>query len=73
MYLKQTVSTNSIPIYFAPIELFCVMNDVELNFKKIRKLFPDKVKKCNAYGTQVIIIHFCKYDTLLFDLCGLDT
>lgn len=50
MYLKKTISPNSIPIYFAPIELFYVMNDVNLNFKKIRKLFPDKVKKGNERG-----------------------
>ena len=50
MYLKKTISPNSIPIYFAPIELFYVMNDVNLNFKKIRKLFPSKVKKGNERG-----------------------
>ena len=50
MYLKSTVSPNSIPIYFAPIELFFIMNDVNANFKKIRKLFPDKVKKGNERG-----------------------
>jgi integrase len=50
MYLKSTVSPNSIPIYFAPIELFYVMNDINLNFKRIRKLFPEKVKKGNAKG-----------------------
>jgi len=50
MYLKKTISPNSIPIYFAPIELFYVMNDVNLNFKKIRKLFPEKVKKGNERG-----------------------
>ena len=56
MYLKKKVSPNSIPIYFAPIELFFVMNDVNLNFKKIRKLFPDKVKRGNekAYTTNQI-------------------
>ncbi len=50
MYLKKTVSPNSIPIYFAPIELFYVMNDFNLNFKKIRKLFPERVKKGNERG-----------------------
>jgi len=50
MYLKKTISPNSIPIYFAPIELFYVMNDLNLNFKKIRKLFPEKVKKGNERG-----------------------
>ncbi len=50
MYLKNIVSPNSIPIYFAPIELFYVMNDINLNFKKIRKLFPEKIKKGNERG-----------------------
>lgn len=50
MYLKKTISPNSVPIYFAPLELFYVMNDVNVNFKKIRKLFPDKVKKGNERG-----------------------
>jgi len=50
MYLKKTISPNSIPIYFAPIELFYVMNDLNLNFKKIWKLFPEKVKKGNERG-----------------------
>jgi len=50
MYLKKKVSPNSVPIYYAPIELFYVMNDVNLNFKKIRKMFPDKVKKGNERG-----------------------
>lgn len=50
MYLKKNLSPNSIPIYFSPIELFYVMNDIDLNFKKIRKLFPEKVKKGNERG-----------------------
>jgi len=50
MYLKRKVSPNSVPIYFAPIELFYVMNDVVINYKKLRKLFPGKVKKGNARG-----------------------
>ena len=50
MYLKKSISANSIPIYFAPLELFYVMNDINLNFKKIRKLFPEKVKKGNERG-----------------------
>lgn len=50
MHLKSKVSPNTIPVYFAPIELFYVMNDINLNFKKIRKLFPQKVKKGNERG-----------------------
>jgi len=50
LYLKKKISPNSVPTYFAPVELFYVMNDVNLNFKKIRKLFPEKVKKANERG-----------------------
>jgi len=50
MHLKKKVSPNSVPIYFAPIELFFVMNDKMLNYKKIRKLFPGKVQKGNQRG-----------------------
>jgi len=32
MHLKRKVSPNSVPIYYAPIELFFVMNDVIINF-----------------------------------------
>lgn len=50
MHLKKKVSPNSVPIYFAPIELFFVMNDKMLNYKKIRKLFPGKAQKGNSRG-----------------------
>jgi integrase len=50
MYLKKSLSPNTIPTYFSPIELFYVMNDFNINYKKIRKLFPTKVKSGNARG-----------------------
>ncbi len=45
LHIRKTASPNSIPTMFAPIELFFVMNDKNLNFKRIRKLFPQTVKK----------------------------
>jgi len=50
-YLRKTVSPNSIPTTFAPLELFFSMNDRNtLNFKKIRKMFPQTIKKSgNGY------------------------
>jgi len=50
MHLKKKVSPNSVPIYYAPIELFFVMNDIIINYKKLRKLFPGKAKKGNQRG-----------------------
>ena len=44
-YLKERVSPNSLNPEFAALELFFSMNDKILNFKKIRKMFPAKIKK----------------------------
>lgn len=55
-YLKKTVSPNSIGSYFAAIDLFLTINDKLINMKKIRKMFPSKVKKTGkqAYTTEQI-------------------
>ena len=56
IYLKKTVSPNSIPTMYYGIELFFAMNNVTLNTKKIRRLFPAKVKRTGfkPYTTQDI-------------------
>ncbi|MCH7562046.1 MAG: site-specific integrase [Thaumarchaeota archaeon] len=45
MTLKKEVSPNSVNTYMAGIEAFFETNDVELRWKKIRRLYPAKVKK----------------------------
>ena len=45
IYLRKHLNPNSIPPQFAPIELFFSMNDIALNWKKIRKLFPQTIQK----------------------------
>jgi len=45
MMLKKKVSPNSVNTYMAGIEAFFETNDIELRWKKIRRLFPAKVKK----------------------------
>ena len=45
MELKETNSPNSIPTMYYGIELFFSMNDVTLNMKKLRRMFPAKVKR----------------------------
>ncbi len=55
--LKKTLKVGSIRTYFAAIELFCIVNDVEgLNFRKIRKMFPALERKQgrNAWSTKNI-------------------
>jgi integrase/recombinase XerD len=53
-FLKQEVSPNSIPTIFAGIELFLSINDKVMNFKKIHKMYPPKIKKSGskAWTTQ---------------------
>ncbi len=50
IHLKdQHLSPNYIPTIIAPIELFYLMNEVDLNSKRLHKMFPTKVKK-GGYG-----------------------
>ena len=45
MMLKKQVSPNSINPYMAGIQAFFETNDIELRWRKIRRLFPARVKK----------------------------
>ena len=45
MTIKQQISPNSVPYYFYAIKSFLEVNDVELRWKKIIRLFPAKEKK----------------------------
>ena len=45
LYLKQRVSANSMPIYFAGIFKFFEMSDREFNKRKIRSLYGERVKR----------------------------
>jgi len=44
MTLKKRVNPNSIPTFYYPIQSFCEANEIDLRWKKIRKLFPAKIK-----------------------------
>jgi len=44
IYQKKRVSPNSLPMMFAGIFKFLVMNDREFNNKKIISVFPEKIK-----------------------------
>jgi len=45
MHLKKSVSPNTIPTRFYPIQTFLEQNDIDLKWKKIRRLFPALLKK----------------------------
>jgi len=50
IYLKGTQTPNTIPSMMAPIELFYVMNDVNLNTKRLHKMLPTRTK-AGGYGS----------------------
>lgn len=51
IFLKtQNLNPNSFPVMFTSLQLFFSMNDKILNWKKIKKFYPDTIKKA-GYGT----------------------
>jgi integrase/recombinase XerD len=44
IHTKKRVSPNSVSSFMKPIKLFLEINDVELSWKKIARLYPQKVK-----------------------------
>jgi integrase/recombinase XerD len=51
--IKKEVSPNSISTYANPIKTFLEMNDIDLNWRKIKRLYPTQVKRSggSAYST----------------------
>ena len=56
MELKRKLNPNSIPSYVNPLKLFLESNDIDLNWRKIKRLFPAPVKPSGdaAYSTEDI-------------------
>jgi len=50
IHLKKTVSPNSISTMISPVQFFMEMNDISLNFKRLRKMCPPVIKK-SGYDT----------------------
>jgi len=50
IYCKGKFTPNYIPSIIAPVELFYVMNDVNLNTKRLHKMYPNRTKR-GGYGT----------------------
>ena len=65
MFLRNKVSPNSIPSMYYGLELFFAMNDVTINFKKLRRMLPGKVKRsgANPWKTEDIqkMLSVCRY------------
>jgi integrase/recombinase XerD len=63
MDLKHKISPNTIPTRIYPLQAFFEINDIDLKWSKIRRLFPAKVKKSGrkAYTTEQVqeMLKFC--------------
>jgi len=64
MDMKHKVSPNTVPTRIYPLQAFFEINDVDIKWRKIRRLFPAKVKKSGrkAYTTEQVqlILQQCK-------------
>ncbi len=48
MLRKKQINPNSIPVEFFAIKSFLEINEVELKWRKVAKLFPARIKKTEA-------------------------
>jgi|APSaa5957512535_1039671.scaffolds.fasta_scaffold42562_2 integrase len=54
IHIKKSVNPNTVPSYLVPIATFLEVNDIDLNWKKIKRLYPAKIKRSgsSAYQTE---------------------
>jgi len=48
--MRESNHPNAIPTFYYPIQTFLEMNDVMINFKKMRRLFTEQVKTAIERG-----------------------
>jgi len=48
--MRENEHPNTLPTHYYPIQSFLEMNDVSINFKKLRRLFPEKTKTAVERG-----------------------
>ena len=64
MDMKSKISPNTIPTRIYPLQAFFEINDIDIKWKKIRRLFPAKVRKSGrkAYTTEQVqtILQHCQ-------------
>lgn len=54
IHVKKSVNPNTVPVYLVPIRTFLEVNDIDLNWRKIKRFYPQKVKRSgsSAYQTE---------------------
>ena len=54
IHIKKSINPNTVPSYLVPLATFLEVNDIDLNWKKIKRLYPAKIKRSgsSAYQTE---------------------
>jgi integrase len=52
IHIKKSINPNTVPTYMNPIKTFLEINDVDLNWRKIKRLYPNKIKRSGASAYQ---------------------
>ena len=50
--LKKNVNPNTVPTYLVPVRTFLDVNDIDLNWRKIKRFYPGKIKRSGASAYQ---------------------
>jgi len=52
IHVKKNVNPNTVPTYLVPVRTFLEINDIELNWRKIKRFYPGKIKPSGASAYQ---------------------
>ena len=52
IHIKKSINPNTVPTYINPIKTFLEINDIDLNWRKIKRLYPNKIKRSGASAYQ---------------------
>ena len=52
IHIKKSINPNTIPTYINPIKTFLEVNDIDLNWRKIKRLYPNKIKRSGSSAYQ---------------------
>ena len=52
IHIKKSINPNTVPTYINPIKTFLEINDIDLDWRKIKRLYPNKIKRSGASAYQ---------------------
>jgi len=49
IHIKKELNPNSISTYANPVKTFSEANDIDLNWRKVKRLYPQKIKRSGSF------------------------